>query len=86
MMKTISKMARVAAVTGMLGLGLTSFAVAQTADRTTTDATTTTNRDDHTDMGWIGLLGLAGLAGLMKRDRSAHATSGSYQATGASRT
>src|SRR4051794_7074065 len=54
-MKTkLSKMARIAAVAGVLGLGATSFAVAQTADRGTTDGTTgTMNRDDHTDMGWV---------------------------------
>jgi MYXO-CTERM domain-containing protein len=67
-------MVRVAAVAGILGMGLAPVALAQDApmDRPATTATD----DGDTDFGWIGLLGLAGLAGLMRRDR---ARSTSYQ-------
>jgi MYXO-CTERM domain-containing protein len=56
----------------LLATGGASTSFAQDANATQSGASTTTDDDGGTDLGWLGLLGLAGLLGLRRRDHVTH--------------
>jgi MYXO-CTERM domain-containing protein len=66
MTKRIAKMARIAAVGGLLSLGVAAPLMAQEA---TTYDRRGADDSDHGYWGLLGLVGLAGLAGLSKREK-----------------